>query len=207
VPGSCDADGDGFLSDDPGCGGDDCDDLDPDTYPGAVEECFGDGDNDCDGFADGDDADCAEVVVLLQDGAPATLVSNVVEYCHDMAHVQLDHHPLTQTASQPILVQVIVTYSKAIPSADGNCPASPLGTAFNFPIPFDGELRIDNLAIVHQQHKLSELRLPPYPVQCIATVNVLARTESGDTFEVEPLEFPFTVDSIAYRNPPCPSQR
>ena len=35
----CDADGDGFLS--MGCGGNDCDDTDPNTYPGAAELCDG----------------------------------------------------------------------------------------------------------------------------------------------------------------------
>jgi hypothetical protein len=207
VPGSCDEDGDGFLSTITGCGGDDCDDTDPAINPDADEACSGEDDDDCDGFVDGDDAECAEVTLRLQDGAPATLVSNVFEPCNDVAHVQIDHASLAQDVSQPILVQVIVTYRKAIPGTQGNCPASPLGTTFDFPIPVDGELLIDNLAIVHQQHKLSELRLPPYPVQCVADIAILAQTESGDTFEVEPLAFPFTVDNIAYRNPPCPSQR
>jgi len=53
--GQChDLDGDGF--DDLACGGDDCDDADPDTYPGATELCDG-VDNDCDGVVPFDEAD------------------------------------------------------------------------------------------------------------------------------------------------------
>jgi len=52
-----DADGDGYL--DEACGGDDCDDGDPDVAPGTVEAACDDGvDNDCDGVIDGDDPDC-----------------------------------------------------------------------------------------------------------------------------------------------------
>ena len=50
-----DQDGDGFLSadcDDPFCSGNDCDDSDPGTYPGAPAACDGVADNDCDGQAD-----------------------------------------------------------------------------------------------------------------------------------------------------------
>ncbi|MBN2493892.1 MAG: lamin tail domain-containing protein [Deltaproteobacteria bacterium] len=42
------------------CGGDDCDDMDPDTHPGAEERC-GDGvDNDCDGLTDMVDDLCCD---------------------------------------------------------------------------------------------------------------------------------------------------
>jgi V8-like Glu-specific endopeptidase len=52
----CDVDGDGFDSFD--CGGADCDDLDPNSYPGASEIC-GDGvDNNCDGQADENCTEC-----------------------------------------------------------------------------------------------------------------------------------------------------
>ena len=49
---TCDADGDGFVS--IAQGGDDCDDGNPDVYPGATEVCDG-VDNNCDGLADDDD--------------------------------------------------------------------------------------------------------------------------------------------------------
>ena len=45
-----DQDGDGHELDD--CGGDDCDDLDADAYPGQPEICFDGADNDCDGVVD-----------------------------------------------------------------------------------------------------------------------------------------------------------
>ena len=40
------------------CGGDDCEDLAADTYPGAGEDCADGFDNDCDGLADVEDDDC-----------------------------------------------------------------------------------------------------------------------------------------------------
>ncbi len=46
---NCDLDGDSFEAED--CGGEDCDDNDPATYPGA-EEIEDSVDNDCDGYAD-----------------------------------------------------------------------------------------------------------------------------------------------------------
>ena len=51
-----DADSDGHLKE--SCGGDDCDDSDSNTYPGATEDCADGGDNDCDGDIDSDDEDC-----------------------------------------------------------------------------------------------------------------------------------------------------
>ena len=52
---NADRDGDSFLSD--ACGGQDCDDQDPDTHPGQPESCD-QADNDCDGEIDnGFDAD------------------------------------------------------------------------------------------------------------------------------------------------------
>ncbi len=55
--GGChDMDEDGY--DDEACGGDDCDDADPDVNPGAAEVCDNGVDDDCDGKVDGDDPDC-----------------------------------------------------------------------------------------------------------------------------------------------------
>jgi hypothetical protein len=52
-----DRDEDGHVDDH--CGGADCDDLDPHVHPGAVERCFDEADNDCDGDIDGEDIeDC-----------------------------------------------------------------------------------------------------------------------------------------------------
>lgn len=54
----CDLDGDHYIA--ASCGGDDCDDANPEIHPGAKETCDGD-DNDCDGAVDPDDmCDCAE---------------------------------------------------------------------------------------------------------------------------------------------------
>jgi hypothetical protein len=52
----CDVDADGFDS--YGCGGSDCDDLDPNSFPGAPEICGDDVDNNCDGVADEDCLQC-----------------------------------------------------------------------------------------------------------------------------------------------------
>lgn len=51
---TCDSDGDGYDS--IACGGEDCDDANPDTYPGADEIEDGE-DNDCDGASETDDSD------------------------------------------------------------------------------------------------------------------------------------------------------
>ncbi len=52
-----DFDGDGHLAMDCGLGGDDCDDAEAATYPGAPQDCDGIFDNDCDGVDDGNEID------------------------------------------------------------------------------------------------------------------------------------------------------
>ena len=59
---ACDADADGSIA--LACGGDDCDDSDPQVRPGATERCDG-LDNDCDGTFDGPSA--ADAVPLYLD--------------------------------------------------------------------------------------------------------------------------------------------
>jgi len=54
-PARCDQDGDLHYSDIPECGGDDCDDNDPNVHPGAPEVC-GPKDDNCDGTIDEDPA-------------------------------------------------------------------------------------------------------------------------------------------------------
>ena len=59
VPPCPDDDGDGYH--DEACGGDDCDDSDPDVNPGAVEVCDNGIDDDCDGLIDMDDPSCTGI--------------------------------------------------------------------------------------------------------------------------------------------------
>ena len=60
-----DLDGDGFRDAD--CGGDDCDDSDPDIYPGAPEACDGK-DSDCNGVIPADEADADGDGWMICDG-------------------------------------------------------------------------------------------------------------------------------------------
>ena len=56
-----DEDGDAYISD--ACGGEDCDDADPEVHPGAAEACANGIDDDCDGQVDTADPAC-----VCQDG-------------------------------------------------------------------------------------------------------------------------------------------
>ena len=58
--GPIDADGDGYTEDE------DCDDTNPDAYPGAAERCDGI-DNDCDGDTDDADADVVDPLRGFED--------------------------------------------------------------------------------------------------------------------------------------------
>jgi len=64
VAGACsppvctDADGDGFALEGGDCGAVDCDDGNPDVYPGAAEVCDNGIDDDCDALTDGSDPAC-----------------------------------------------------------------------------------------------------------------------------------------------------
>ena len=58
---STDADGDGYFA------SEDCDDNNPDAYPGGIEVCDG-ADNDCNGEVDGDNATDAQAWYLDRDG-------------------------------------------------------------------------------------------------------------------------------------------
>jgi len=81
-PDCCDdADGDGFT--DPTCGGTDCDDTDPEVYPGAEETCYNGIDDDCDELIDFDDLDCEAIRIpsdypTIQAGIDASLYGDLV---------------------------------------------------------------------------------------------------------------------------------
>lgn len=65
---SCfDDDEDGYY--DEACGGDDCDDIDPEVNPGANEICDNEIDDDCDGLVDYDDPDCVAEFILELDAS------------------------------------------------------------------------------------------------------------------------------------------
>ncbi len=94
-PNPCwDDDGDGH--DDIACGGDDCDDADPDVHAGAAEICDGVTDNDCDGVDDPDEVDndgdgwseceddCNDQRAAVYPGAPEVCDSNDDNDCDGM---------------------------------------------------------------------------------------------------------------------------
>ena len=71
-----DADSDGYCAEI-----DDCDDSNPFVNPGTAEVCDDGFDNDCDGFTDGDDSDCA--AACFPSGAACT---SHADCCSGMCH-------------------------------------------------------------------------------------------------------------------------
>ena len=67
----CDEDGDGFLSEEASCGGDDCNDNDPAINPSMRDICFNGVDEDCSGVADDDNCEgtlCSRDDVIFCNG-------------------------------------------------------------------------------------------------------------------------------------------
>jgi len=207
-PPDCDLDGDGVLSDDPDCDGTDCDDSDPANYPGNDERCYADGDNDCDGFADGEDAECHIVVLRIQEGWPTSLTSNVRENCSDVVQLVFEHEPVGDPAMREVYLEEIgVSWSKLDPADPGDCPASTGPYALHELIPPDGTLRIDNFGIVLEGQKL----LPPlvnaaFADACVATVWARVATPSGDEIQLV-RTVPVAFMAGLARDPACPGTK
>jgi len=207
-PPDCDLDGDGVLSDDPDCGGTDCDDTDPSNYPGNEERCYADGDNDCDAFDDGEDAECHTVVLRIQAGRPTSLTSNVREYCSDVAQLEFEHDLVGSPAVTEIYLEEMgVSWAKSDPADPGSCPASHGPYALHQLIPPGGTLWIDNFGLVLEGQKL----LPPlvngaFADACTATIWARVATAAGDDVQLVltvPVAF---MDGLA-RNPACPGTK
>ena len=93
-----DADGDGFAVEGGVCGHVDCDDANPNVYPGAVEVPYDGVDQDCDGFdlldVDGDGfdytVDCDDDDALVYPGAPEVPYDGVDQDCDGFDLLDVD---------------------------------------------------------------------------------------------------------------------
>ncbi len=99
-----DGDGDGYQ--DIACGGDDCDDADPDVSPAAAEDCLNGVDDDCDGLVDFDDPDCDGQIVCgdgLVAGAEACDDGNIIDGDGCSADCQVEPDSACLAGSEPSL--------------------------------------------------------------------------------------------------------
>ena len=94
-----DDDDDGFpLSADGRCGGDDCDDTDPEVYPGAPERCNG-GDDDCDGRIDESDECAADLPDDCDSATPIALAGGSGSITGSLVGLGDDYDTLCQTST------------------------------------------------------------------------------------------------------------
>ncbi|MCU0672935.1 MAG: hypothetical protein MUE69_09125 [Myxococcota bacterium] len=94
-----DDDDDGFaVSADGRCGGDDCDDTDPNVYPGAPELCNGE-DDDCDGDVDESDECENDLPDDCESATPVVLAANTGSITGTFVGLTDDYDTLCQTSS------------------------------------------------------------------------------------------------------------
>lgn len=80
----------------------DCDDTDPHVNPGAFEVCNDGKDNDCDGFVDCDDGDCAGVLSCLCQCLPSSLEGCV-------------SGRVTNSAGEPLAGKTVIFRGRVVP--------------------------------------------------------------------------------------------
>jgi len=133
-----DADEDGY--DDEACGGDDCDDTDPAVNPGALEgppadpTCTDRVDNDCDGYVDQDDPDCAGPEFTLE--LDATYASGYLRLDFLLGALEPTTWVTYLVLTYPT-VQVILLWKAPLPVID-----PPMGLPIAFPFPSIGRIGI-----------------------------------------------------------------